>query len=71
MIAAAVYLNIVFCTNEARTNCMPPQFMWTAAEFMPIAERAAKCQGNAALMNQVQADKSMYYRCDAVKGENQ
>jgi hypothetical protein len=71
MIAAAIYLNVIFCTTDTHTDCRPAQFMWTESEFLPTYVREAKCQSNAELMNQAQADKSVFYRCDSVKGENQ
>lgn len=64
----ALFLNAVFCTSEAHTTCMPPQFVWTAETFVREEKRVEQCATKAAQLNAKRKDLSMLYRCDTVKG---
>jgi hypothetical protein len=66
---SALFLNAVFCTNEAHTTCMPPQFVWAAENFIRDDKRVAQCQEKAAQLNAKREDLSVLYRCDTTKGK--
>lgn len=68
MTLPALFLNAVFCTTEAHTTCMPPQFVWAAETFVSEDKRVEQCSEKAAAMNEKRKDLSVLYRCDATKG---
>lgn len=68
MIAAAVFLNAILCTDESRTQCKPAEFMYSMPETYSAAERAAGCRQMALALSEAQEDKAVFYRCDSVKG---
>lgn len=64
----ALFLNAVFCTSEAHTTCMPPQFVWVADSFVRLETRIEQCATKAADLNARRDDLSVLYRCDTTKG---
>ncbi|MBA1242198.1 MULTISPECIES: hypothetical protein [Pseudomonas] len=64
----ALFLNAVFCTSEAHTTCMPPQFVWVAETFVREDKRVEQCAEKAAELNAKREDLSVLYRCDTKKG---
>jgi hypothetical protein len=65
----ALFLNAVFCTTEAHTTCMPPQFVWVAESFVREDKRVEQCKERAEALNQKRTDLSVLYRCDTYKGK--
>lgn len=65
----ALFLNAVFCTSDAQTTCMPPQFVWVADGFIREDKRVAQCKEKAEQLNAKRQDLSVLYRCDPAKGK--
>lgn len=68
MTLPALFLNAVFCTTEAHTTCMPPQFVWAAETFVREDKRVRQCSEKAEAMNEKRKDITVLYRCDTTKG---